>query len=480
MAVLAQLEPKKLFHFFEELSQIPHGSGNTKEISDYLVSFAKARNLAVRQDESGNVVIVKEATVGYEKAPAVILQGHVDMVCEQSPDCQKDMAKEGLDLQTDGQFIWANGTTLGGDNGIGVAMSLALLDASDIPHPRLECVFTVDEEIGMIGADAMTDLSMLQGRAFLNLDSEDEGVFTVSCAGGNMTRCTLPVTREAYKGTALQVTVSGLRGGHSGVEIHKGRANACKLLARLLNAASKGCDFRIVSCAGGLKDNAIPREATAIVVTENKQAFLEICARMKNEWAQEYQTSDPEIAVACEDAQTEQLPADAASTNRIVAFLSCAPNGIQEMSAEMTGLVQTSLNLGVLVLNEDTLCASFCLRSSMDSQKQRMVEQLDTLAAAFDGKIEVFGNYAGWSYRPDSPLRELLTAVYTAQYGKAPKIEAIHAGLECGVFAGKIPDLDCVSIGPDLTEIHTCREKADVASVARVWKMLCETLRRMK
>jgi dipeptidase D len=479
MPVLDKLRPKKLFGFFEEMCQIPHGSSNMQAISDYLVRFAKERNLPVWQDDMGNVIMIKDASAGYESAPAVLLQGHMDMVCEKAPDCQKDMEKEGLDLVVEGDTIYAKGTTLGGDNGIGVATVLALLDEENISHPRLEAVFTVDEEIGMLGAVALDDLSMLQARRMINLDSEEEGIYTVSCAGGNMTKCTLPISRAPYTGQAYEITVDGLRGGHSGVEINKGRANACKLLARVLNAASKVTELRLVSCVGGLKDNAIPRAASAIVVAKDADALQKTVDRFQSEWKTEYYSTDPDVTVKIVPAKAE-LPCDADSTKRVIAFLSAAPNGILEMSAEIKDLPQTSLNLGVLQMKEQELSASFCLRSSLDSQKQMLVEQLDTLADAFDGKTEVFGAYSGWSYRPVSPLRDLLCEVFCEQYGYAPKIEAIHAGLECGIFAGKIPDLDCISIGPDLTEIHTCRERAHIASIGRLWKLLCETLKRMK
>ncbi len=479
MLILQKLQPKKLFGFFEEMCQIPHGSGNMQAISDYLVRFAKERSLPVWQDKMGNVIMTKDASAGYEDAPAVLLQGHIDMVCEKAPDCQKDMEKEGLDLVVEGDTVYAKGTTLGGDNGIGVATVLALLDAENISHPRLEAVFTVDEEIGMLGAVALEDLSMLQARKMINLDSEEEGIFTVSCAGGNMTKCILPISRSPYAGQAYEIKVDGLRGGHSGVEIHKGRANACKLLARVLNALSRVTEFRLASLAGGLKDNAIPRSALACVIINDADALQKTVDRFQKEFRKEYETTDLDATVTLASAEA-QLPCDAESTKRAIVFLNAVPNGILEMSAEIKDLVQTSLNLGVLQMKEKELTASFCLRSSMDSQKQRMVEQLETLSEAFDGKIEVSGAYSGWSYRPNSPLRDLLCTVFTEQYGYAPKIEAIHAGLECGVFAGKIPDLDCISLGPDLTEIHTCRERAHIASVGRMWKLLCETLKRMK
>ena len=479
MEILERLEPRGVFRFFEELCAIPHGSGNTKGVSDWLMAFARERKLEAYQDQLNNVIIIKEATPGYENAEPVLLQGHMDMVCEKAPGCAKDMDKEGLDLAVEGDTVYARGTTLGGDDGIAVAMALAILDAEGIPHPRLEAVFTVDEEIGMLGAVGMEDVSMLRGRRMLNLDSEVEGVFTVSCAGGNVTKCTLPILREAFGGQVLTVTVGGLRGGHSGVEIDKGLGNACLLLGRVLTACGRETALRLVSVSGGLKDNAIPREASAVVAAADAREIRAVCARLDAELKNEYRTTDPEVFVSVRDGGAG-LPMDEDSTRRILAFLTCAPNGIQAMSADIPSLVQTSLNLGILTTGDETVDASFCVRSSVDSQKQMLVERLECLTETLGGSVGVFGDYSGWEYRSDSPLRELLVEVFTEQYGHAPKIEAIHAGVECGIFAGKLPGLDCVSMGPDLTEIHTCRERLHIASVQRLWAMVLETLKRMK
>ena len=478
MAILEHLEPRGVFRFFEELCAIPHGSSNTKAVSDWLMDFARERGLEAYQDGLNNVIIIKEATSGYESAEPVILQGHMDMVCEKAPGCAKDMEKEGLDLAVDGDAVYAEGTTLGGDDGIAVAMALAILDADDIPHPRLEAVFTVDEEIGMLGATAL-DVSMLRGRRMLNLDSEEEGVFTVGCAGGNLTQCTLPLTRAPYAGKALTVTVGGLRGGHSGAEIDKGLGNANMLMGRLLYAASRKAELRLVEVNGGLKDNAIPRETVATLVTTDPEAVLAVCRELDAQLKNEYRTTDPDVFVTAAES-TASLPMDDDTTRRVLCFLTCAPNGIQAMSADMPGLVQTSLNLGILKTEKDAVIASFCVRSSIDGQKQMLVERLTCMTEALGGTVEVCGDYSGWEYRPDSPLRELLVEVFTQQYGHAPRIEAIHAGVECGIFSGKLPGLDCVSMGPDLTEIHTCREKLYISSVQRLWTMVLETLKRMK
>lgn len=479
MAVLDRLEPKKVFQFFEEMCAIPHGSGNTKAVSDWCADFAKKRGLEYHQDTANNIIIIKEATAGYEKAEPVILQGHLDMVCEKDPECTKDMAKEGLDLAVDGDLVLAKGTTLGGDDGIAVAMAMAVLDADNLAHPRIEAVFTVDEEIGMLGAEAL-DVSPLKGRKFLNLDSEAEGIFTVSCAGGNMTKCTIPVRRSDFAGSVLTVAVTGLIGGHSGQEINKGRGNSNLLMGRALLAMNQATELRLVTVNGGLKDNAIPRETTAIVLVANEQkaraAAEQLAAALRNE----YRITDKDVTLTVTPAKAAEAPMDADSTARCVCFLSCAPNGIHAMSADIAGLVQTSLNLGILTTQQDAMTASFCVRSSVGSQKEMLKARLTCLAKQLGGKTEVSGEYDAWEYRAESPLRDLMVGVYKDQYGKAPKIEAIHAGVECGLFSAKMPGLDCVSIGPDLTEIHTPRERLSITSTQRMWKFVVEVLKRSK
>ena len=479
MSLLSHLEPKGVFTFFEEICAIPHGSGNTKQISDYLKAFAEDRSLEVYQDQWNDVIIIKEATPGYEGAEPVILQGHMDMVCEKAPGCPKDMEREGLDLVVEGDTISAKDTTLGGDDGIALAVALALLDDESLPHPRLECVFTVDEETGMDGAINI-DLSMLRGRRMLNLDSEEEGVFTVSCAGGNRTTCVLPIRREVCPWEGVEVTVSGLDGGHSGAEIHRGLGNACMLLGRALATIAEETEVRLISVTGGLKDNAIPREAAALLVAADAREAVSAAEKLNAVLKEEYRATDAGVTLTAIPAAAEGTPMDADATARIISFLTCAPNGVQVMSGDIPGLVQTSLNLGILKTEEETVTAAFCVRSSVETQKAMVTQRLTHLASLCGGTASVWGDYPGWAYRADSPLRELLGEVYRAQQGKEPRVEAIHAGLECGLFAGKLPGLDCVSIGPDLEEIHTTREKMHIASVQRLWALVTETLARKK
>ena len=481
MPVLEHLQPNRALSFFEELSAIPHGSGNTKAISDYCVDFAKARGLEYRQDSVNNVIIIKPASVGYESAPAVILQGHIDMVCEKEANCPIDMEKDGLCLATDDEWIWAEGTTLGGDDGIAVAMALAALDDEDLQHPRLEVVLTVDEEVGMEGAVAL-ETDLLQGRLMLNVDSEEEGILTVSCAGGVRATCHVPVEREAASGVCRRLTIEGLAGGHSGVEIHKGRANSNMLMGRLLYGLSQEMGIRLVELSGGQADNAIASRTTAVVMVEEIEINrLEEIVRSYGEvFAREYQTADPglKITVSAEDADV--LPLTVSATVRAVSALMLLPNGVQTMSMDIPGLVQTSLNLGVLQLQEADVSMTSAIRSSLATEKAMLCNRLDCLMELLGGHVTYVGDYPAWEYKKDSRLRELVADAYEKQTGKKAVIEAIHAGLECGVFAGKLPGLDCVSLGPDLREIHTPRERMNVASVARTWELLKEILRRAK
>lgn len=482
MTVLKGLQPERVLHYFEELSAIPHGSGKTKEISDYCVEFAKSHGLQWWQDASNNVVIVKEATTGYESAPAVILQGHLDMVCEKAADCDLDMDTQGLRLRTDGQWVWAEGTTLGGDDGIAVAMALAALDSDSLCHPRLEVVLTVDEEIGMVGAVALQP-DMLQGRLMLNVDSEVEGVLTVSCAGGVRAACHIPVEREVADGVCCRIEIAGLAGGHSGVEIHKERANANMLMGRLLYSLSRELSVRLMELSGGQADNAIASasEAVVLVPTEEMERVRHLVQSDGSVFAHEYQTADPGLTVTLNwGADSKQLPLTAESTSRVISALMCLPNGVQSMSMDIPGLVKTSLNLGILRLEETEAAAVFAVRSSVSTEKAMLCNRLECLTQLLGGTVTYQGDYPAWEYKKDSKLRNLVAEIYEKQTGKQPIIEAIHAGLECGVFAGKLPGLDCISLGPDLEEIHTPRERMNVASVARTWELLCEVLRRTK
>lgn len=480
MPVLDNLQPKKVFHYFEEICSIPHGSRNTKQISDYCVKFAEEHGLEYYQDNDNNVIIIKEASKDCENIAPVIIQGHLDMVCEKVPTSDIDMENEGLKIGIDGDEIYADGTTLGGDDGIAVAMALAVLDDDTLTHPRIEAVFTVDEEIGMLGAVTI-DVSPLKGKRLLNIDSEEEGIFTVSCAGGNVAKCTLPLKGNQYSGEAILITITGLNGGHSGVEINKGRANANVLMGRLLQEVKKTCGLRILSVDGGLKDNAIPRESKAVVAVDCSNTLSEIIQKYKTVFKNEYSTADSDISVTYENINvTDKILQDDDTTNKVIYLLDCLPNGIQAMSMDIEGLVQTSLNMGIVNTLTDSLEISFCVRSSVDTQKEMLNRRLDEMMTMIGGQTAISGDYPGWEYKKDSSLRELLIQIYEEQYGEKPRVEAIHAGVECGMFSGKIQDLDCVSFGPNLTQIHTVRERMSISSVKRVYKFLLEILKRIQ
>ncbi len=478
MGVLDGLKPEKVFYFFEEIAKIPHGSGNTKMLSDWMVAFAKERGLEYYQDELNDIIIVKEGTPGHENSEPVMLQGHMDMVCEKNQGCNKNMTKEGLDLVVDGDIIYAKDTTLGADNGIAVAMMLALLDSEDIPHPRIECIFTVDEETGLYGAEAI-DVSMLKGKKFINLDSEDEGIATISCAGGASSIGEFQVMREDCVGQALAIKISGLTGGHSGMEIHKGLANANKLMGRLLFEISQMTEMHLVEINGGSADNVITKVCEAIIVVENAEVAKALCAQYEKTFKHEYK-NDPDLTLEVRNCQASQKPMTNGDTLKIVAFTNCTPNGIEKMTNGISNLPQTSLSLGIVKTEGDKVKYVFGVRSSVESECHMLCQRLKNKTFAFGGRYSEEGNYPGWEYDPDSPLRDLVCQVYKDQYGKDMIIEAIHAGLECGFFAAKVPGLDCVSIGPDVRDVHTPNEKLYIASTGRVWDMLLEILKRLK
>lgn len=478
MGVLSGLKPEKVFYYFEEITKIPRGSGNVSRISDYLVDFARKHNLFYIQDEWKNVIITKEATPGYEQEPAIILQGHMDMVAVKKPGYDIDMKTEGLRLAVAGDKIYAQGTSLGGDDGIAVAYVLAVLDSETIMHPRLEVVITVDEEVGMDGAREI-DLSMLQAHRMLNLDSEDEGIFLTSCAGGARVDCCLPMQTDIMEGLAYEVCVGGLQGGHSGDEIHKEGGNSNCLFGRLLWNVTKEMPVGLVSLTGGLADNAIPRETTAVLLINpgDSALFAEIADATAAKAAQELSTKDPGFYIhvkKCSEGKVSCCTPE--STAKAAALLMAVPNGVQSMSADIEGLVETSLNLGILEERKDGLHAEFAVRSSVESAKYILIEKLAAIMGMAGGTYSVSGDYPGWKYRVDSPLREKMVDLYEKMYGEKPKVEAIHAGLECGLLGSKIADLDCVSIGPQMNNIHTTEETLSISSAARVWDFLVKLL----
>lgn len=476
MRVLTDLEPKNVFSFFEDICSIPHPSYKEEKISNYLVEFAKERGLEHYQDELHNVIIIKEASEGYEDVEPIILQGHMDMVCEKAPDCDKDMDEEGLDLLIDGDFISAKGTTLGGDDGIAVAYALAILDDDSLSHPRLEFVCTVCEEVGMEGATGI-DVSMLKGKKLLNMDSEEEGVMLASCAGGCRADVKLPVERETVSGTKLTVSLSGLTGGHSGSEIDKGRGNANTLMSRLLRDAS--APVAIASIDGGRKDNAIPRECTAqiIVAPDEAAAVKAAIEQAATEIAEEFKASDPDLKLTVsEKTDCSESAISAKDSARVIALIEALPNGIIRMSREIDKLVETSLNLGVLKSDAAAVTLRYAVRSSVGVAKKSLKNQLVCIAGAFAAEVTFEGDYPAWEYKKDSKLREDMVRIFEEMYGKKPTVEAIHAGVECGLLSGKIEGLDCISMGPDMYDIHTTEERLSISSAKRSYEYILRVI----
>ena len=472
MERLINSEAKEVFHFFEEISKIPHGSGNVGMISDYLVDFARSRNLEWTQDEAKNVIIIKEASAGYEQEEPIILQGHIDMVAVKKPDCPKDMKTEGIDLCVEGDFLFAKDTSLGGDDGIAVAYMLAILDSDTIAHPRVEAVFTVDEEIGLLGAKAI-DLSVCKGRRLLNMDSEEEGIFTVSCAGGARIHCKLPVERVQTAGVKYTISMEGLQGGHSGGEIHKEKGNSNVLSGRILYTCQKAVPVQLYSMAGGLADNAISRETRmeVIVGKEDTAAFEAALLDVSRAISKELSTKDPGAKVIVVDKEEGSWQAVSEEDSKKAAYLLLVqPNGVQAMSADIAGLVQTSLNLGILKLQEDGLQLDYSVRSSVGTEKELLLTKVQAIVDSCGGSWEVSGEYPAWEYRKE------YVAVYEEMYGEKPEVVAIHAGLECGLFTDKLEGLDCVSTGPKVYDVHTTEERLSISSAERVWKYVLALL----
>jgi dipeptidase D len=398
------------------------------------------------------------------------------MVCEKDADCPIDMATEGLDVTHDGKYVFAKGTTLGGDDGIAVAFAMAILADKSIPHPPLEVLITVDEEIGMLGA-ASVDLSMLKGRTLINIDSEEEGIFTVSCAGGCRATLTLDVERRAVYGPCIRLNVDGFQSGHSGVEIHKNRANANKVMGEFMSRIQKLMPLCMTSYAGGTKDNVITKscQATLVAMGTNLERINDIAAQLQAEIREQY--DEPNATIQAFDV--DALGGNALtteSTAKVISLLCSIPNGVQSMSQDIAGLVQTSLNLGIAKLG-DRFSLTTATRSSVNAEKVELVAQLKKLAEMYDAGFSTMGDYPAWEYKKDSSLRDTMVKVYSDMFGKEPEVVAIHAGLECGLLSEKIEGLDCISIGPDMQDIHTSREKLNIASVQRIWEFLQEVLK---
>lgn len=478
---LEQQDYKGIFKYFGEVSKIPRGSGNEQQISDYLVTFATEHKLEHSQDVAKNVIMIKEATPGYENEPAIILQGHMDMVCEKLKDYTHDFLKDEIKLIVDGDFLHADGTTLGADNGIAVAYIMALFSDETLEHPRLEAIITTDEEVGMDGAKAL-DLSSLQGKYMINLDSEEEGYLLSSCAGGLTGTCTLPINRVSEYGKNVKISIGGLKGGHSGVDIGKNRTNATKLLGRLLFDLRENDSYALIDMKGGFKDNVIPREADAqlLITGADEKELTEKYNKIKNSMTDiltKYQAelfgSEPDLNFTIEDMGDDNFEVlHPASFEKMLFMLVNVPYGVQVMSSNIEGLVESSLNLGIFRMDQGKV--EFCnsVRSSLSSYKQYLGNQLNYMINFLGGDYIVRFEYPAWEFKKSSPLREHCKSIFQKLYEKEMKVEALHAGLECGLIHEKIDGIDIVSIGPDTFGVHTIEERVSISSTVRVYQFL--------
>ncbi len=480
--LISDLSPKEVFSYFKEISEIPHGSGNTDRIAQYCVDFAKSHNLLVRKDEANNVVIFKNGSMGYENKEPLILQGHIDMVCEKYATCHKNMEQESIDLCTDGERVWADGTTLGGDDGIAVAYILAILASDTIEHPPIQAVLTSDEEIGMLGAQAL-DTSDITARKLINIDSETEGVLFVSCAGGVRAQCEIELGSKKATSkdthTVYEITVEGLQGGHSGVEIHKQHANAIKVLGSLLTGIQKECDIYVSNITGGGKENAIPKEATALISISSTYSsiFVKKCREYTSILQQEYKDVEPNISIRLDKKDTNTDIYSLETSQNIIYVLGQAIDGVLRMSTQIQGMVETSLNLGTVFIKDNKLVYKYLIRSNTASGKQLLLDKVSAFAEYAGGKTITTSDYPAWEYSSDSKLRNIMIESFKSVYAREPEVTAIHAGLECGILSGKMPGVDMISFGPTLVDVHTPNEYMDVASVKRSWNYLLEVLR---
>ena len=471
-----------VFKYFEEISKIPRGSKNERQISDYLFKFAKDLGLEVIQDKGLNIIIKKPASKGYEDAPTVILQGHMDMVCEKNKDTVHDFEKDPIKLVVKGDDIYADGTTLGADDGIAVAYAMAILADDTIEHPAIEVLLTTDEETGMSGAMALEKESV-SGKIILNMDSEEEGYLLVSCAGGLRAQSSINLEKEAINGdTLINISIKGLKGGHSGSEINKGRGNSNKLLGRALQELMNKVSYNLVTIEGGSKDNAIPREADATIAvnSSDKETVIKFIDELDSVYKKELATKDKDLtikAVEVKDEVKEKLTSNC--TKRIVNLIDVYPNGISTMSGDIEGLVESSTNLGIVVTTDTRVELHSSVRSSIESLKWEIVDRIRVLTELVNGELETSAAYPGWEYKKESKIRDLCVKTYEDMYKKEPIVYAIHAGVECGLFEEKLGELDMISFGPDIRDAHTPDEHLSISSAERVWEYLLEVLKRI-
>ena len=482
MGVLSNLEPKEVFEQFEALSMVPRRTYRCEKIGDYCVEFAKSHGLEYVRDETGNVVIYKPGTAGYEDSEPVILQGHMDMVASKTPGSDHDFDNDPLELFTEDGYIGAKNTTLGGDDGIALAYTMAILVSDDIPHPPIEAVFTVDEEIGMGGAHAL-DTSLLKGKKLFNIDGEEDGVLTVGCAGGMVCDVVIPVSRRQRNGVKVSISSKGYIGGHSGNDIHKQRGNAIKDMGRILYALSKKIDFSLLSVNGGNAANVIAQYCTAEVVMSADRAenFVERLNELAETLKEEYAGSEAGLVISAEAGEEDEYSVmNWESTVNMIWYLYGALDGVQTMDRNVEGSVESSLNTGIVVTEDAECRVTYQLRSSVESKMDEMMLRLGMWSEIAGGHIDIDSSYPAWPYNPVSELRPLMVEVYRDLFGKEPVIDVMHAGLEGGILVGKDPDLDIVTFGPEMLNVHTPGERLNIASTARYWEFIKEVLARLK
>lgn len=481
MGVLSGINKEKYFEYFEELTRIPRGSGNEKGVSDFLVKFAKDLGLEVIQDEFLNVIIRKPGTPGYENSETVIIQGHMDMVNEKNNDTVHDFTKDPLKLKIEGDYIYADGTTLGADNGIAVAYAMAILSSRDIPHPPLEVLITTEEEVGLNGALGLNP-DELKGTRLINIDSEEEGVLISGCAGGARVIHSLKHKYESPLGVQVKVTVTGLSGGHSGMDINKVKGNSIKILGRVLNTISETYPVNIVSCDGGSKMNAIPREAHAVISIDpsSKKQIEAICSKMADEIRKEINPLDSELKITCKLTDEAETQMDINSTSRLIRYMMMVPSGIMSLSPDIKNLVMTSTNIGVMETLGDEVDFQSCVRSSSGTSKQALMDELQVLAKTLGMTHSVTSDYPEWEYVRDSELRNTAVSTYKELTGKELKVDVIHAGLECGILSGKTKNCDMISIGPDLFDVHSPNEHMSIPSAERTFEFVKALLKNLK
>lgn len=478
---LTSLRPEKLWKHFSQILTIPHGSGNEKALASHILNLARSWGLGARQDKVGNVVVRKPASPGKENSPGVVLQAHLDMVCEKNSDVAHDFLKDPILARIEGDWVKASGTTLGADNGIGLAACLAVLEDRTINHGPLECLFTVDEETGLTGAFKL-GRDMLQGKLLLNLDSEEEGTFTIGCAGGADSEITLPLARKKKKSSnQVLIKISGLRGGHSGLDINLGRGNALKLLGRMLALASEKFRLELVSLNGGSKRNAIPREAWAIVAIEPKtrKSLFNFLKKEFETLKSEYRVTEPELNYDLRDSVDSDFPLTVESQNRLLRLVLTLPHGVISMHPQIAGLVETSSNLAI-VNSEHRKARIICnSRSSVLTALEATRLVIRSACYLAGARVVQPQGYPAWTPNLDSPLLAKMVEIYRNLFQKEPEVKAVHAGLECGIIGEKYPGMDMISFGPTIKYPHSPDEMVNINSVEKFWQFLLEVLNKL-